>query len=59
MTAAEATDPAAAAREAGLRYVHDSQPGLRRRRAGKGFSYVDLDGRPIHDPDVLRRYLDG
>ncbi|HEX5501748.1 MAG TPA: hypothetical protein VFW96_03955 [Thermomicrobiales bacterium] len=55
MTAAATTEPAAAAREAGLRYVHDSRPGLRRRRAGRGFRYVGLDGRPIHDPAALRR----
>ena len=34
---------------AGLVYVHDRDPGIARRKAGKGFSYFDADGRPIHD----------
>jgi DNA topoisomerase-1 len=31
----------------GLRYVHDDEPGYGRRRAGKGFTYLDTRGRPI------------
>jgi DNA topoisomerase I len=31
----------------GLRYVCDQSPGIRRRRQGRGFSYVDADGRPV------------
>src|SRR2546430_536095 len=38
--AAELVDPVASARAAGLRYVSDQSPGLRRKRAGKGFTYV-------------------
>ena len=34
---------------AGLVYVHDSDPGIRRRKAGKGFAYVDAEGREIDD----------
>src|SRR5438874_11305125 len=49
------TDPVESARAAGLRYVDDTRPGIRRKRAGKNFSYIGLDGRPIHDPDELRR----
>ncbi len=41
--------------EAGLRHVHDRQPGIARLRVGKGFRYVDADGRPVRDPAVLRR----
>jgi DNA topoisomerase-1 len=48
-------DPFEAARAAGLRYLNDAAPGIRRKRAGKGFSYVGLDGKPIRDPDELRR----
>ena len=33
--------PAADARAAGLRYVSDAMPGLRRKRSGKRFSYLD------------------
>ncbi len=49
------TDPVASAREAGLRYVHDDTPGIRRVRAGKGFRYVGPAGKPVRDPDDLRR----
>jgi DNA topoisomerase I len=44
-------DPEASAEEAGLRYVTDAMPGIRRRRAGKGFAYIGPDGRRITDPD--------
>lgn len=43
-------DPVAAARSAHLRYVVDTAPGYRRRRAGRHFTYLDQDGRPIRDP---------
>ncbi len=44
-----------AARAAGLRYVDDTQPGISRRRAGKGFSYRDADGHAIRDATTLQR----
>ena len=44
-----------AAQEAGLRYVSDSVPGIRRKRAGKHFSYSQPDGKIIHDKEVLAR----
>lgn len=40
---------------AGLRYVSDTRPGVRRRRRGKGFSYIDTGGRTISDPAVRKR----
>lgn len=43
------------AREAGLSYVSDERPGMRRQRAGKGFRYIDTDGRTVRDPAVLAR----
>lgn len=43
------------ARESGLVYVTDEQAGIRRRKAGKGFTYVDGDGRTIKDPQVVAR----
>lgn len=42
-------DPEESAAEAGLRYVTDTVPGIRRRRAGKGWSYVGPDGKRITD----------
>lgn len=52
-----ATQPDAldAAREAGLRYVSDSTPGIRRRKRGKGFGYVGPDGHTLSDPTTLAR----
>jgi DNA topoisomerase-1 len=48
-------EEALAAREAGLIHVRDGTPGIRRRRAGKGFVYSDVDGSPIRDEDALAR----
>jgi DNA topoisomerase-1 len=50
-----APHPAQSAVAAGLRYVSDAMPGIRRRRAGKGFVYLDADGRPIRDRGELAR----
>lgn len=44
-------DPIESAEEAGLRYINDTMPGIRRRRAGKGWSYVGPDGERITDPN--------
>ncbi len=44
-----------AARAAGLWYVTDQTPGIRRKKAGTGYSYIGLDGKPIRDADVRRR----
>lgn len=38
-----------------LRRVRATDPGLRRRRSGRGFSYVDRRGAKIQDPHVLAR----
>jgi DNA topoisomerase-1 len=46
-------DPVEAARFAGLRYVTDSQPGIRRSRRGRGFGYTSPTGERITDPDTL------
>jgi DNA topoisomerase IB len=42
-------------RAAGLVYVHDDQPGIRRQRCGKGFSYRDADGSCVRDKEHLQR----
>jgi DNA topoisomerase-1 len=41
------------AAEVGLRYVSDSMPGVRRRRAGRGFLYIGPSGRRLTDPARL------
>ena len=48
-------DPVEAARAAGLRYVSDMGPGIRRRRSGKGFTYTDVDGTTLRDREKLAR----
>jgi DNA topoisomerase-1 len=50
-----AEDPVVSARSAGLRYVSDARPGIRRQRRGKGFRYVGPDGQPVRDEATLAR----
>ncbi len=49
------SDPVEAAEAAGLRYANDHAPGIGRKRAGKGWSFQGLDGRPIKDRATLAR----
>src|SRR5262249_35706113 len=49
------SEPAEAAASAQLRYVSDDRPGIRRLRRGKGFRYLDAEGRPVRDLASLRR----
>ena len=51
----ETADPIESAREAGLHYVTDERPGIQRKRAGSGFSYVGPDGGRIRDQGTLLR----
>lgn len=37
-----------------LTYVHDSQPGIVRRKTGKGFTYI-MDGKKVTDKNTLKR----
>jgi DNA topoisomerase I len=41
---------------AGLRYVSDAMPGIKRLRKGRGFSYVGADGQIIHEKDAIKRF---
>lgn len=41
-------------RRAGLHYVYDRQPGIRRRRHGKSFRYVHEGGRAVDERDAER-----
>ena len=43
------------ARRAGLRYVTTGEPGITRRRRGKGFFYVDAHGAAVQDRSALER----
>jgi DNA topoisomerase-1 len=50
-----ADDPVEVAEEAGLDYVSDEQPGLTRRRRGRGFSYHRPDGTAVRSAADLER----
>lgn len=47
------TDPSKAA--PGLRHSSDGEPGISRRRSGRGFSYRHANGRPVRDGEALER----
>jgi DNA topoisomerase I len=53
--ARDMAEPPPAAQVAGLSYVDDKDPGLRRIKAGTGFSYRDAEGRPVRDAATLER----
>ena len=48
-------EPAESAKAASLRHVSDDHPGIRRRRSGKGFSYVTAEGQTVRDKATLAR----
>jgi DNA topoisomerase-1 len=48
-------DPRDAAETAGLIYVSDEEPGIRRRRAGAGFTYLLPGGDKVTDRETLKR----
>lgn len=50
-----AVEPEEVAAAAGLRYVSDETPGIRRRRTGRGFVYLDAKGERITGEKVLAR----
>jgi DNA topoisomerase-1 len=41
---------------AGLRYVTDAMPGIRRQRHGRGFTYIGPDGEVIRSRESLHRF---
>lgn len=43
------------AQSAGLIYVSDEEPGIRRKKAGNGFTYKTSDGKTLKDKAVLMR----
>ena len=51
----DVVEPALVAKQAGLRYVMDRRPGIRRKRIGKKFRYIGVDGAPITAEDKLER----
>lgn len=55
LTFAVYVDPEESAKAAGLRYISDDMPGIRRRKHGKGFSYADPKGNAVKDARTLER----
>lgn len=55
LDAIDSHDSTSAARAAGLRYVHDGRPGIRREPAKEGFHYLDAHGEPVADETTLAR----
>lgn len=53
--ASKPDDPRQAAAFVGLQYVSDRQPGIRRKKSGKGFVYLRPGGSRMHDQALLRR----
>jgi len=51
----EPTVPAAELQAHRLSYVSDLDPGIRRRKAGHGFNYIDPDGKPVTAEPTLDR----
>jgi DNA topoisomerase-1 len=49
------SEPVAAAKSAGLRYVSDHMRGIAREASGDGFRYVDAHGNLVKDADTLAR----
>ncbi len=54
-TLAVVVEPLQSARAAGLRYVTDRKPGIRRVSRGDGFRYVSAEGKAIRDKDTRAR----
>ena len=54
-TTENVVDPRDAAETAGLLYVSDEEPGIRRRKSGKGFTYTGPGGKKIDDKATLDR----
>jgi DNA topoisomerase I len=48
-------DPAKSAEKAGLRYTSDEKSGISRKKAGKGYQYINAKGERITDEKVLER----
>jgi DNA topoisomerase-1 len=49
------TDPVDSAKIAGLRYISDRTPGIRRIGSGKNFRYRNADGKLMRDKEILKR----
>ena len=48
-------DARGSAESAGLRYISDDRPGIRRKKMGTGFTYIRADGSRLTEVDALKR----
>jgi DNA topoisomerase I len=48
-------DPMESAKTAGLIHISDASPGITRRKRGKGFVYLDPNGKAVQDEETLAR----
>src|ERR671911_398358 len=55
LSAEAIVDPRDAAESVGLTYVSDEEPGIRRKKAGKGFTYIGPGGGKVEDEATLKR----
>ncbi len=55
MTESVRPEPEQSARQAGLRYVNDGMPGIRREPRDEGFAYIGPDGEGLDDEAELKR----
>ncbi|RYU91528.1 DNA topoisomerase IB [Mucilaginibacter terrigena] len=49
-------DPKITAKAVGLHYAADSVPGYTRKRSGKGWTYLDADGKTVKDKELVERF---
>ncbi|GAA4309088.1 DNA topoisomerase IB [Mucilaginibacter gynuensis] len=49
-------DPKSTAKAVGLRYVADTTPGYTRKKAGKGWSFYDAEGKLVKDKELVTRF---
>ena len=55
LSAEAIVNPRDAAESVGLTYVSDEEPGIRRKKAGKGFTYIGPGGAKVEDEATLKR----
>jgi len=55
LEAIASTDPVESAEAIGLHYVTDEGPGIQRRQQKDGFVYINVDNKPIDDPQEIER----
>ncbi len=55
LEASDPRDPQTAAALADLHYASDAEPGIRRKRAGTGFTYLHPDGARVTDAETIAR----